>query len=104
MTKRQQLGAIREHMDVVGSDGETVGKVDCVRGDHVLLTKSDSPDNRHHAIDCSMIQAVEGDQVRLELSAEEAKNRWEDAENRGFFGRGDEETNLNRSFAGTYER
>ncbi len=103
MGKRQQLSSIREHMEVVGSDGETIGKVDCVRGDHVLLTKSDSPDNRHHAIDCSMIQAVENDQIRLDLTAQEAMNRWDDAESRGFFAREDEETNLNRSFAGTYE-
>jgi hypothetical protein len=104
MSKRQHLNGIREHMDVVGSDGETIGKVDCVRGDHIVLTRSDSPDNRHHAIDCSMVQTVEGDQVRLDMPAEEAKSRWEDAENRGFFGRNEnEETNLNRSFAGTYE-
>jgi hypothetical protein len=109
MARRGRLGMIREHMDVVGSDGETVGKVDCVRGDQVVLTKSDSPDNRHHAIDCSMIDTVEGNQVRLDMPAEEAKSRWEDADNRGFFGRDndrrdrDEETNLNRSFSGTYE-
>lgn len=104
MSKRQNLGSIREHMDVVGSDGETIGKVDCVKGDHIVLTKSDSDDNRHHAIDCSMIQTVEGDQVRLEMPAEEAKSRWEDADKRGFFGRNEnEETNLNRSFSGTYE-
>jgi len=109
-TKRQNLGTIREHMDVVGSDGETIGKVDCVKGDHVILTKDDSPDNRHHSIDCSMIQTVEGDQVRLDMPAEEAKSRWEDADNRGFFGRDDDqnagpdhEANLNRSFSGTYE-
>jgi hypothetical protein len=99
---------------VVGSDGETVGKVDCVRGDQVVLTKGDSPDNRHHAIDCSMVETVEGDQVRLDIPAEEAKSRWEDVgdHDRGFFGRGsersnrdrdEEETNLNRSFSGTYE-
>ncbi len=111
-TKRGRLGSIREHMDVVGSDGETIGKVDKVRGDQVILTKADSPDNRHHAIDCSMIETVEGDQVRLEMPAEEAKSRWEDADNRGFFGRDDDrsersgpdhEANLNRSFAGTYD-
>jgi hypothetical protein len=105
MSKRERLGGIREHMDVVGSDGETIGKVDCVKGDHIVLTKSDSTDNRHHAIDCSMIETVEGDQVRLDIPAEEAKSRWDDADNRGFFGRdNDEGTNLNRSFAGTYER
>jgi hypothetical protein len=109
--KRGRLGSIHEHMDVVGSDGETVGKVDCVKGDHVILTKDDSPDNRHHSIDCSMIETVEGDQVRLDVPAEEAKSRWEDADNRGFFGRDndqrerepDHEPNLNRAFSGTYD-
>jgi len=53
-----------------------------------------------------MIQTVEGDQVRLDVPAEEAKSRWQDADKRGFFGRDedrDRETNLNRSFSGTYE-
>ncbi len=105
MNKRQQLRGIREHMDVVGNDGERVGKVDKVRGDHIILTKSDSDDNRHHAIDCSMVQSIEGDQVRLDVSASEAKDRWQETDNdRAFFGRDrDEETNLNRSFSGTYE-
>jgi len=114
MSKRQQLGSIREHMDVVGSDGETVGKVDCVKGDHIVLTKSDSEDNRHHWIDCSMIQSIEGDQVRLEVPAEEAKSRFESSDERGFFGRDrdrererdrgpDHEANLERSFSGTYD-
>jgi hypothetical protein len=108
MTKRGHLGSVREHMDVVGSDGETVGKVDCVKGDRIILTKSDSPDNRHHALDCSMIQSVEGDQVRLDMPAEEAKSRWDDLGSRGLSRSDrererDEDTNLNRSFAGTYE-
>jgi hypothetical protein len=114
MSKRQHLSSIREHMDVVGSDGETVGKVDCVKGDHIVLTKSDSDDNRHHRIDCSMIQTVEGDQVRLDMPAEEAKSRFESSDDRGFFGRDndrererergpDHEANLERSFSGTYE-
>jgi len=113
MSKRQQLGSIREHMDVVGSDGETVGKVDCVKGDRVVLTKSDSDDNRHHAIDCSMIQSVEGDQVRLDVPAEEAKSRFKESRGRSFFGRRDDDdrdlppdrggTNLERSFSGTYD-
>jgi hypothetical protein len=114
MSKRQHLSSIREHMDVVGSDGETIGKVDCVKGDHVVLTKSDSDDNRHHRIDCSMIQSIEGDQVRLDMPAEEAKSRFESSDDRGFFGRDndrererergpDHEANLERSFSGTYE-
>jgi hypothetical protein len=102
--KRNLLGQIREHMDVVGSDDETVGKVDCVRGDHIVLTKSDSPDNRHHALSCGMIDSIEGDQVRLAIPAEEARSRWKEGEDRGFFGpeREGEDVNLERSFAGTY--
>lgn len=102
--KRGLMGRIREHMDVVGSDGEEIGKVDCVKGDRVILTKSDSDDNRHHSIKCTMIDTVEGDQVRLDIPAEEAKSRWKDEDERGFF-RGEEEgqdVNLERSFAGTY--
>jgi len=102
--KRGLLGKIREHMEVVGSDGEQIGKVDKVRGDHIVLTKADSDDNRHHMIKCTMIDAVEGDQVRLNVPAEEAKSRWKDEDERGFFGRDGEErdVNLERSFAGTY--
>lgn len=102
--KRGLLGRIREHMEVVGSDGEQIGKVDKVRGDHIVLTKSDSDDNRHHMIQCTMVDTVEGDQVRLDVPAEEAKSRWKDEDERGFFGRDDEErdVNLERSFAGTY--
>ena len=113
MSKRQQLASIREHMDVVGSDGETIGKVDCVKGDRIVLTRSDSDDNRHHAIDCSMIQSIEGDQVRLDVPAEEAKSRFKESRGRSFFGRRDEDdrdlppdrggTNLERSFSGTYD-
>ncbi|HEU5481954.1 MAG TPA: DUF2171 domain-containing protein [Sphingomicrobium sp.] len=101
--KRGFLGQIREHMDVVGSDGETIGKVDCIRGDHIVLTKADSPDNRHHLLSCGTIAAIEGDEVRLDIPAEEAKSRWKDEAERGFFGReGEGEVNLERSFSGTY--
>ncbi|MGI8704945.1 MAG: DUF2171 domain-containing protein [Sphingomicrobium sp.] len=102
--KRGLLGQIREHMDVTGSDGETIGKVDCVKGDRIVLTKSDSEDNRHHSIKCTTIDTVEGDQVRLDIPAEEAKSRWKDEDERGFF-RSEEEdrdVNLERSFSGTY--
>lgn len=102
--KRGLLGQIREHMDVVGSDGEQIGKVDKVRGDHIVLTKEDSEDSRHHSITCTMIDTVEGDQVRLDVPAEEAKSRWKDEDDRGLFGRDSDEqdVNLERSFAGTY--
>ena len=44
--KRQLLGQIREHMEVVGSDDEHVGTVDRVAGDRIILTKSDPRSRR----------------------------------------------------------
>ena len=107
-TKRQMLGHIREHMEVVGKDGEHVGTVDRVAGDRIILTKSDPESGGvHHSISCSQIDSVEGDKVMLDLDAEKARERWRD-ENReralferevqGRAGPGA----LNRSFSGTY--
>lgn len=106
--KRRLLGDIREHMTVVGSDDEQVGTVDCVRGDHIVLTKGDSEDDKHHSLSCSLIDRVEGDRVILDQPAAQAKRQLLDASrDRGFFR--DEEREggphmLNRSFSGTYER
>jgi hypothetical protein len=103
--KRGLLGQIREHMEVVGSDGEKIGTVDHIRSDRIILAKGDSDDNRHHSIKCSMIDSVAGDQVRLDIPAEEAKSRMRD-EDRGLFERSRDEdndsVNLERSFPGTY--
>ena len=41
---RVSFADIREHMDVYGSCGNFLGKVDHVEGDSIKLTKSDSPD------------------------------------------------------------
>lgn len=105
--KRQLLGQVREHMTVVGSDEEQVGTVDCVRGDRIVLTKGDSEDNRHHALTCSLVDRIEGDQVILDRPASEVKQRFEsDDPDRGFF-RDERESGphmLNRAFSGTYER
>lgn len=101
MNKRQILTSIQEHMDVVGSDGETVGKVDKVSGDQVILTKDDSTDNRHHSIDCSTIDTVEGDQVRLDMPAKDVKARFTSQSGRSDHDRNGD-TNLENSFSGTY--
>jgi hypothetical protein len=79
--------AIREHMEVIGADGVHVGTVDCVKGDRIVLSKSDStaqmeqggvgeqsqqqmeqagmPEPRHHYISMGLVADVEGNQVRL---------------------------------------
>ena len=105
--KRQLLGNIREHMQVVGSDEQPVGTVDKVRGDRVILTKDDSPDGRHHAISCALIDRVEGDRLFLDRKADEAREQFSSEDrNRALFERDDDRDPgphmLNRSFSGTY--
>lgn len=107
--KRQLLERVGEHMEVVGSDGAHVGTVDAVRGDHIVLTRSDPESGGvHRAIPCSWIDEV-GDKVRLNLDAEEAMRRWQEEESkRALFerpGQGQDGPHvLNRSFSGTYRR
>ncbi|WP_404334765.1 DUF2171 domain-containing protein [Sphingomonas sp. MMS12-HWE2-04] len=108
--QRDSLRRVAEHMEVVGSDDTHVGTVDKVRGDRILLTKSDSAaGNHHHSIPSRWIQSVD-DKVVLRKTAEEAKAHWRDEERGALFGdtRGEDETswrterNLDRSFKGTY--
>src|SRR3546814_8453411 len=50
-SQRDCLGLVTEHMDVIGSDGEHVGKVDKVAGDRIILTNSDTNSHgTHHSI------------------------------------------------------
>lgn len=106
--KRQLLGQVREHMTVVGSDEEQVGTVDRVRGDRIILAKGDGADDSHHSIGCAMVDRVEGDRVILDQPAAEAKRRFENDRQSGFFRDEDDRDSgphmLNRSFSGTYER
>ncbi|GGB15425.1 hypothetical protein GCM10011380_01080 [Sphingomonas metalli] len=130
--QRDMLQKVKEHQEVVGSDGSHVGTVDKVRGDRIILTKNDADaGGRHHSISSSWISSVD-DKVTLSKTADEAKKAWRDEENNAaMFGdrdadrnRGDRQTqvgqtgqngttqatgsgqhsdtNLNRSFSGTY--
>lgn len=105
--QRAAVGQVREHMDVVGNDGAHVGKVDCTRGDRIILTKSDeAAGGIHHAIPCAWIERVD-DKVVLNIEAEEARRRWQsENRSRALFEREDLGRRgphvLNRSFAGTY--
>jgi len=105
--QRAAVARVREHMAVVGSDGGHVGKVDCTRGDRVILTRSDeAAGGVHHAIPCAWIDNVD-DKVVLNIEAEEARRRWQTEDrSRALFerehvGRRGPHV-LNRSFAGTY--
>lgn len=101
--QRDLLQRVTEHMEVIGSDGAHIGTVDHVRGDRILLTKSDTAAHgHHHSIPSSWISSVE-DKVTVGKTADQAQQHWRDEERNGgeggLFGR---ETNLNRSFSGTY--
>jgi hypothetical protein len=109
-TQRQSLNSVNEHMEVVGSDGQHVGTVDKVRGDRIILTKTDvDAGGRHHSIPSSWITTVD-DKVTISKTAEEAQRQWRDEERSGAMfgdrsgGRDDDDrsVNLNRSFSGTY--
>ena len=60
--------AIREHMPVVGSDGEHVGTIDHVEGDRIRLTRTDSRDGSHHYIPLTSVARVDA-QVHLSIPA-----------------------------------
>ena len=106
--QRSALSRVAEHMEVVGSDGQHIGTVDQVRGDRILLTKSDADaGGRHHSIPSRWIERVD-DKVTVRKTADEAQAHWRDEERSAFFGdegAGDADSQghiLNRSFSGTY--
>ena len=67
---------IREHMDVVGSDGQHVGTVDRVEGDRIKLTKNDpQAGGQHRYLPLDMVASVEQNAVRLNVSAEQARQQ-----------------------------
>lgn len=70
------MSRVREHMEVVGSDGGHVGTVDCIEGDRIKLTRSDqAAGGQHHSIPLTLVRSVD-DKVRLSLTVEEAKREW----------------------------
>lgn len=107
--QRDSLKQVQEHQEVVGSDGQHVGKVDHVRGDHILLAKNDqNAGGHHHSIPCSWISKV-GDKVEIDRTAEQAKQAWKDEDRNSAIGGAKSDGdrtggphNLNRSFSGTY--
>jgi hypothetical protein len=100
-------GQVREHMEVVGADGAHVGTVDKVRGEHIILARSDpAAAGVHHAIPLAWIASIDG-KVRLDLPADAAMRQWrEEGRSRALFEREDSGRQgphgLDRAFSGTY--
>ena len=98
---------VRPHMEVRGSDGGHVGLVDKLRGDHIVLTRSDAnAGGVHHAIPAGWVANVD-DKVHLNTTAEDARTRWRtEGRNRALFEREDSGSDgphiLGRAFSGTY--
>ena len=100
----EKIGA---QMEVRGSDGGHVGLVDCLRGEHIVLTRRDATaDGVHHAIPFGWVTKVD-DKVHLNVTADEATTRWRtDDRSRALFERETSGSNgpriLDRAFSGTY--
>ena len=67
---------IREHMEVIGSDGGHVGRVDHVLGDEIELAKMDIAGGfKHHLIPMTWVDHID-EHVHLNLSKDDAKAQW----------------------------
>ncbi len=108
--KRTALDRVKEHQEVIGSDGKHIGTVDKVRDERIILTKNDqSAGGHHHSIPLSWIDRVD-EKVHVSKTADQAIAHWKDEErssSRARWLRDDEDSSdgphyLNRSFSGTY--
>lgn len=72
-----EIDKIREHMEVVGSDGKHVGTVDHLDGEgRIKLTRNDpAANNEHHFLQTADVDSVD-DVVRLRISASQAQSSW----------------------------
>ena len=68
---------ILEHMEVIGSDGGHVGKVDRVMGGDIELAKFDFGSGlKHHLIPLTWVDHVEDEKLRLNMTKDAAKSNW----------------------------
>ncbi len=75
-----EINTIREHMEVLGSDGMHVGAVDHLDGaERIKLTKNDAKSGgAHHYIPVAWVDRVDS-KVHLKKSAKEAMAQWQSA-------------------------
>ena len=72
---------IKEHMEVLGSDGKHIGTVDHMDGaDKIKLTKSDPQSGgQHHIIPVRLVQSLDEDKIRLTKPARQVMLEWQTA-------------------------
>jgi hypothetical protein len=66
---------IRAGQQVVGADGEAVGRVSGLAGSVLALEAGDPKLGPHRYLDVATIAAIEGEEVRLLIDAAEARQR-----------------------------
>lgn len=72
-----QTSQIREHMEVIGSDGGHIGRVDHIVGEEIELAKLDLGSGlKHHMIPLSWVESVRDEKVCLNLTKDAAKAGW----------------------------
>ncbi|RYE53268.1 MAG: DUF2171 domain-containing protein [Hyphomicrobiales bacterium] len=70
------VSEIKEHQEVIGSDGGHVGRVDHVRNGEIELAKLDLGGGfKHHMIPVTWIDHID-EKVHLTITKDEAKSRW----------------------------
>lgn len=68
---------IKEHAEVLGSDGRHVGTVDHIDGGQIKLTKNDPAANgQHHFIPVAWVSSSDDRSVRLNKPAADAMRQW----------------------------
>jgi hypothetical protein len=71
-----QTSGIREHMEVLGSDGVHVGLVDRVEGGRIKLTRSDPiSEGSHHFVAMDAVERVDA-HVHLRSPSSELLAQW----------------------------
>ena len=60
---------IKEHMEIVDTQGMHVGTVDKVQDDAIKLTKSDSADDIHHFVSLDDVDRLDDNRVYLKEGA-----------------------------------
>ncbi|MBX9931116.1 MAG: DUF2171 domain-containing protein [Methylobacterium sp.] len=71
------VAQIKEHAEVIGSDGVHVGTVDHVDNGEIKLTKKDpAAGGLHHFIPVDFVRSVDGNTVHLDRAAEEVMREW----------------------------
>lgn len=73
--------SIKEHMEVIGTDGKHVGTVDRLEDDgrFIKLTREDdgATHGRHHWIPANWVDRVASGRLELDRSSEDARRDWQ---------------------------